>query len=118
MKALLQVTRVNGSVLMFYVWAPCLPGAERCHVFVTPAWGSRLWKLLLSAFLGSAGASGPLFSEQEGQCWAQDSSQDVLGDFRKCPVRMTMQLALQGGGATRGVRELGGVPVWLQHPGS
>ncbi|KAF6351568.1 hypothetical protein mRhiFer1_010089 [Rhinolophus ferrumequinum] len=30
-------------------------------------------------------ASGPLFSEQERQCWAQDRSQDVLEDFRECP---------------------------------
>lgn len=50
--------------------------------FLTPATVSKPWKPLRWAFLGSSGASGLLFSEQERWCRAQDRSQAALEGFR------------------------------------
>jgi len=67
--------------------------------FLTPATVSKPWKPLRSAFLGSSGASGLLFSEQECRCRAQDRSQAVLEGFRAAALPSCWRAGWAGGGA-------------------
>lgn len=67
-----------------YTW-PQARSWVGCAVGFLPGPRQPALKAAALRFPRSAGASGPLFSEQEGQCPAPDGSQHVLEGFRGVP---------------------------------